>query len=75
MFILPLCQTRDFAHPRRKFIREAQESIPNNFDHLSKEMLFKIILTNKEIAPRLAKYIRQAMEIREFLIENHRQYA
>ena len=70
-----LLDCKIFAHPRRKFLREAQESIPNNLDHLSKEMLFKILLTNEEIAPRLAKYIRQAMEIREFLIENHRQYA
>ena len=64
-----------FAHPRNDFLRDAQDIIPINLDHLSREMLFKTLLTNEEIAPRLAKYVRQTMEIREFLIENHRQYA
>ena len=45
-----------------------------NMNHMEGKLLLKaLLLENEEILPLVAKYITRAMDLRDFLIDSHRQ--
>ena len=51
------------------------ESILNtqNLRQLDDRLLFKLLLENENISKLIAKHLRKSLDLREFLIENHKQ--
>ena len=44
-----------------------------NTEYMEKKILFKILLEREDIAELVAKYLTKFIEIRDFLMENHRR--
>ena len=69
---LTKCET--FRHIRADLLSKVEETLNNrNMRYIEGKPLLKLLLEQEDIAQLVAKYLTKAMEIRDFLIENHRQ--
>ena len=59
---------------RNEFLKTVQEKLKEvKMEKLDDKTLLKYLLGNIEIAPIVAKYLRRAMELRNFLIDSPRR--
>ena len=70
-----LVNCKMFAPLRTELMNNVQNKLPDtNFKLMSDQAILITLLNNIEIAPLVAKYLTKSMELREFLIENHKQH-
>ena len=70
-----LVNCKMFAPLREELMNNVQYTLTGtNFKEMTDQGILIILLENIEIAPLVAKYLRRSMELREFLIENHKQH-
>ena len=69
---LTKCET--FRHIRADLLLRAGEILNiRNMKYIETKALIKLLLGREEIAGLVAKYLKRSMELRDFLIEDHRQ--
>ena len=63
-----------FRYIRTDLLSDIEETLSiRNLKYMEGKSLLKLLLGRKEIAQMVAKYLTKSMELRDFLIENHRQ--
>ena len=66
------CET--FRHIRADLLLRAGEILNiRNMKYIESKALIKLLLGREEIAGLVTKYLKRSMELRDFLIEDHRQ--
>ena len=69
---LSKCET--FRFIRTDLLSTVEETLNiRNLRHMEGKLLLKFLLEQENIAQLVAKYLTKSMELRDFLIENHRQ--
>ena len=69
---LSKCET--FRLIRTDLLSTVEETLNiRNLRHMEGKLLLKFLLEQENIAQLVAKYLTKSMELRDFLIENHRQ--
>ena len=66
------CET--FRHIRTDLLSNVEETLNiRNLRDMEGKSLLKFLLEQEKLAQLVAKYLTKSMELRDFLIENHRQ--
>ncbi len=69
---LSKCET--FKSIRTDLLSNVEEILNiRNLSHMEGKSLLKFLLEQEKLAQLVAKYLTKSMELRDFLIENHRQ--
>ena len=64
-----------YRYIRRDLLAEVEQVTKiRNTKYMEEKTLFKILLERDDIAEIVAKYLTKSMELRDFLMENHRQF-
>ena len=64
-----------YRYIRRDLLAEVEQVTKiRNTKYMEEKTLFKILLERDDIAEIVAKYLKKSMELRDFLMENHRQF-
>ena len=64
-----------YRYIRRDLLAEVEQVTKiRNIKYMEEKTLFKILLEREDIAEIVAKYLKKSMELRDFLMENHRQF-
>ena len=63
-----------FRYIRTDLLSDIEETLNiRNLRYMEGKSLLKLLFEKEEIAQMVAKYLTKSMELRDFLIENHRQ--
>ena len=78
LLLIPLFTTltkcEAFRYIRADLLSKVEETLNNrNIRYIEGKPLFELLFEQEAVAQLVAKYLTTAMEIRDFLIENHRQ--
>ena len=69
-----LCKCETFRYIRTDLLSKVEEELNiRNLRNMDGRSLLKLLLEQESIAQIVAKYLTKSMDIRDFLIENHRQ--
>ena len=70
-----LAECKIYENTRKDLFYKVEEMLrKRNMNHMEGKLLLKaLLLENEEILPLVAKYITRAMDLRDFLIDSHRQ--
>ena len=70
-----LTKCKTYSIPRKIFMDNVEDNVRSvRFREMSDEQIFIFLLTNTSIAPLVAKYLAQTLQLREFLISEHKGY-